>query len=92
MKTLQQIQEQNHESLDEGSLRTVSGVVIVGKIKTIEKPTTELLEGIVDKIIVSPVIGETREGKETQRGHIFNIKFKLPIVNDGIEILSFRLI
>ena len=37
MKTLQQIQDQNHESLDEGSLRTVSGVVIVGKIKTIEK-------------------------------------------------------
>ena len=23
--------------------------------------------------------------KTTQRGHIFNIKFKLPIVNDGIE-------
>jgi len=30
-------------------------------------------------------MGETREGKETQRGHIFNIKFKLPIVNDSIE-------
>ena len=30
-------------------------------------------------------VGETREGKVTQRGHIFNIKFKLPIVNDGIE-------
>jgi len=28
---------------------------------------------------------ETRGGKETQRGHIFNIKFKLPIVNDSIE-------
>ena len=53
--------------------------------KRFEKPTTELLEGIVDKIIVSPVMGETREGKETQRGHIFNIKFKLPIVNDSIE-------
>ncbi len=37
MKTLQQIQDQNYESLDEGSLRTVSGVVIVGKIRTIEK-------------------------------------------------------
>jgi hypothetical protein len=33
MKTLQQIQDY----LDEGILRTVSGVVIVGKIKTIEK-------------------------------------------------------
>ena len=30
-------------------------------------------------------MGDTREGKVTQRGHIFNIKFKLPIVNDGIE-------
>ena len=30
-------------------------------------------------------MGETRKGKVTQRGHIFNIKFKLPIVNDGIE-------
>jgi DNA invertase Pin-like site-specific DNA recombinase len=53
--------------------------------KRFEKPTSELLEGIVDKIIVSPVMGETREGKETQRGHIFNIKFKLPIVYDSIE-------
>ena len=53
--------------------------------KQFEKPTSELLEGIIDKIIVSPLLGETREGKDTQRGHIFNIKFKLPIVNDGIE-------
>jgi hypothetical protein len=53
--------------------------------KRFNKPTSELLEGIVDKIIVSPFIGETREGKDTQRGHIFNIKFKLPIVNDSIE-------
>ena len=30
-------------------------------------------------------MGETREGKDTQRGHIFNIKFKLPIVDDSIE-------
>jgi len=41
--------------------------------------------GLIDRISVSPVMGETREGKETQRGHIFNIKFKLPIINDGIE-------
>ena len=50
-----------------------------------ENPTSKLLEGIIDHITVSPVLGETREGKDTQRGHIFNIKFKLPIVNDGIE-------
>ena len=30
-------------------------------------------------------MGETREGKDPQRGHIFDIKFKLPIVNDSIE-------
>ena len=53
--------------------------------KQFKNPTTTLLEGIISKIIVSPVLGETREGKDTQRGHIFNIKFKLPIVNDGIE-------
>ena len=53
--------------------------------KQFEKPTSELLEGIINKIIVSPVLGETREGKDTQRGHILNIKFKLSIVNDGIE-------
>ena len=53
--------------------------------KRFKKPTTDLLEGIINKITVSPVMGKTREGKETQRGHIFNIKFKLPIVNDGIE-------
>ena len=49
------------------------------------KPTTELLNGLTDRISVSSVIGETRDNKETQRSHIFNIKFKLPIVNDGIE-------
>jgi hypothetical protein len=48
-------------------------------------PFNKLLEGIIDHITVSPVLGQTREGKDTQRGHIFNIKFKLPIVNDGIE-------
>ena len=53
--------------------------------KQFKKPTTTLLEGIISKIIVSAVMGQTREGKDTQRGHVFDIKFKLPIVNDGIE-------
>ena len=53
--------------------------------KQFKKPTTDLLNGLIHRINVSPVMGETRDGKETQRGHIFNIKFKLPIVNDGIE-------
>ena len=57
--------------------------------KRFEKPTTELLEEIVDKIIVSPVMGETREGKETQRGHIFNIKFKLQFCSKVKFIIVF---
>ena len=40
---------------------------------------------ILAKTILSNLMGETLQGKETQRGHIFNIKFKLPIVNDSIE-------
>jgi len=52
--------------------------------KRFKNPTTELLEGIIDEIVVSPVMGQTRDGKDTQRGHIFNIKFKLPIVDDSI--------
>ena len=49
------------------------------------KPTTELLNGLTDRISVSSVMDYTRDSKETQRGYIFNIKFKLPIVNNGIE-------
>ena len=49
-----------------------------------DKPTSELINGIVDKIIVSPVMGETRDNKPIQRGHVFKIYFKLPIVDDGI--------
>ena len=45
--------------------------------KQFEKPTTELIERIVDQIIISPVIGQTMEVKDTQRDHIFNIKFKI---------------
>ena len=50
-----------------------------------EKPTSKLIEGIIDEIIVSPVMGETRDGKPYQRGHKFKIKFRLPIVNDSIK-------
>ncbi|MBT4731736.1 recombinase family protein [Candidatus Woesearchaeota archaeon] len=49
-----------------------------------DKPTAELINGIVDKIIVRPVMGKTRDNKSIQRGHIFKIYFKLPIVDDGI--------
>ena len=53
--------------------------------KRFEKPTSKLIEGIVEEIIVSPVMGKTREGKQYQRGHQFKVKFKLPIVNDSLE-------
>ena len=52
--------------------------------KRFKKPTSKLIEGIVDEIIVSSVMGETRDGKSYQRGHKFKVKFKLPIVNDSI--------
>jgi hypothetical protein len=39
-------------------------------LKRFEKPTTEDIEKLVDIITVSPVIGETREDKDTQRDHI----------------------
>ena len=35
-----------------------------------KKPTTELLNGLIDRISVSPVMGETRDGKETQRSYL----------------------
>ena len=52
--------------------------------KRFKKPTSKFIEGIVDEIIVSSVMGETRDGKSYQRGHKFKVKFKLPIVNDSI--------
>ena len=48
------------------------------------------LEGIISKIIVSPVIVGTWEWQETQRGHVFDIKFKLPIVNDSIKYKNYK--
>ena len=53
--------------------------------KRFKKPTSKLIEGIVNEIIVSPVMGETIEGKPYQRGHKFKVKFKLPIVNDSLK-------
>jgi len=53
--------------------------------KRFKKPTSKLIEGIVDEITVSPVMGTTREGKSYQRGHKFKVKFKLPIVNDSLK-------
>tara|TARA_B100000787_G_C16180675_1_gene291608 strand:- start:255 stop:491 length:237 start_codon:yes stop_codon:yes gene_type:complete len=43
------------------------------------------LNGLIHRKNVSPVLAETRDDEKTQRGHIFNIKFKLSIVNDVIE-------
>ena len=50
--------------------------------KQFKKPTTTLLEGIISKIIVSPVMGQTRKVKDTQRGHflISNSNYQLSMM------------
>ncbi len=57
-------------------------------LKRFEKPTTELLSGFVDKIIVSPTFGKNRDGKELQVGHKFKVVFSSPVVNDDIEYID----
>lgn len=57
-------------------------------LKRFEKPTTELLGGFVDKIIVSPTFGKNRDGKELQVGHKFKVVFSSPVVNDDIEYID----
>ncbi len=43
------------------------------------------LKGIVEKIIVKPVIGKNRNEEDIQIGHKFDIHYKRKIVNDKIE-------
>ena len=52
--------------------------------KQFNKVSTELLEGVVSKIVVHPTYGKNREGVDKQIGHKFDVYFKLPIVNDSI--------
>lgn len=49
------------------------------------KVTTDLLEGVINKILVTPSFGKNRDNKEVQVGHKFDIHFKLPIVNDSLK-------
>jgi DNA invertase Pin-like site-specific DNA recombinase len=57
-------------------------------LKRFKNPTTDLLEGFVDKIIVSPVMGKNRDNKELQVGHSFKVHFSSPIVDDNIEYID----
>jgi len=53
--------------------------------KRFQKVSSELLEGIIEDIKVSPRMGKNRDNKDIQVGHILDINFKLPIVNDSIK-------
>ena len=48
------------------------------------KVDTKMLEGIVDEIIVHPTFSNNRDKYLKQVGHLFQIKFKLPIVDDEL--------
>ncbi len=52
--------------------------------KRFEKPTTELLEGMIDTIVVSPTFALNRDEVEKQVGHKLTISFNQPIVDDSI--------
>ena len=53
--------------------------------KQFNKVTTDLLDGVVKEILITPTLGKNRDNKEVQIGHRFDVKFKLPIVNDSIK-------
>ena len=57
-------------------------------LKRFNKPTSELLNGFIDEIIVSPSFEKNRDGKNKQVGHKFKVKFSSPIVNDSIEYVD----
>ena len=47
--------------------------------------SSDLLEGLISSIKVTPSFGKNRDEKTLQVGHILDINFKLPIVKDSIE-------
>jgi len=53
-----------------------------------KKLDTKKLEGVVKEIIVRPTFSKNREGIVKQVGHRFNIKFKLPIINDQLNYVD----
>tara|TARA_B100000795_G_scaffold215413_1_gene169213 strand:- start:80 stop:1789 length:1710 start_codon:yes stop_codon:yes gene_type:complete len=56
--------------------------------KRFENPTTELLEGMIESILVSPTLALNRDEIEKQVGHKIIVNFLQPIVDDGIEYLT----
>jgi hypothetical protein len=50
--------------------------------KKFDEPTTELLEGMIDTIVVHPNFGNNRDEVEKQVGHKLIVNFKQPIVDD----------
>ena len=53
--------------------------------KQFNNVTTDLLGGVVEEILITPTLGKNRDDKEVQIGHRFDLKFKLPIVNDSVK-------
>ena len=53
--------------------------------KKFQKVSSELLEGLIDKIVVHPIMGKDRDEKEIQVGHELQVFFDLPIVGDTIR-------
>ena len=56
--------------------------------KRFKNVSSELLEGVIDSIVVSPRMGKNRDDKPIQVGHILDVNFKLPIVNDSIKYVD----
>jgi hypothetical protein len=52
--------------------------------KRFDNVSTELLEGIIDTIVVSPTFALNRDEVEKQVGHKLVVNFKQPIVDDSI--------
>lgn len=53
--------------------------------KRFESVSSELLEGLIDSIVVSPINGKDRSDNPIQVGHSLKVNFKLPIVKDSIR-------
>ncbi len=53
--------------------------------KKFQKVSLELLEGLIDEIVVHPIMGKDRDEKEIQVGHELQVFFDLPISGDTIK-------
>ena len=53
--------------------------------KKFQKVSSELLEGLIDKIVVHPIMGKDRDEKEIQVGHELQVFFDLPILEILIQ-------